>query len=64
MCYRILIMLPEFEFNRFKKVLGVGQSEYHNITQYTCNRDHQGCLPKVTQSLKSKIFKLKISSLF
>ena len=26
----------EFEFNRFKKVLGsVGQSEYHNMTRYT-----------------------------
>ena len=26
----------EFEFNRFKKVLdSVGQSDYHDITQYT-----------------------------
>ena len=26
----------EFELNRFKKVLdSVGQSDYHNITQYT-----------------------------
>ena len=61
-----------FEFNRFKKVLdSAGQSEYHTLTPYTSkiktlnatvcfarNRDHQGCLPNVIQSLKFKILHL------
>ena len=80
-CSSIFLCLGwvEFEFNRFKKVFdSVGQSEYHNITKYVSkikklkpyslfhrNWDYHGCLPKVTQSLKSKIFnwKLKIKKL-